>query len=183
MALSLIDKVTVGSGGAASISFTSIPQTYRDLILRGVWKSTLTTGTYRGSQIQVNGDTGANYAQQAAWIVGSLPNYGVQAYDNKGLNYLTNSSGYDVPTAAENIYTWGSFRLSLYDYTNSSHYTPGVYEYGWWGGGNMNDAGRLSLGTIACQYRVNTAITSIQLSISAGNIAENSKFWLYGQGV
>lgn len=38
----LIETVTVGSGGAASIAFTSIPQTYTDLLLKLSVRSTQT---------------------------------------------------------------------------------------------------------------------------------------------
>jgi len=57
-----IATVTVGSGGSASISFTSIPATYTHLQVR-----CLTRSDYTGSEIdslafRLNSDTGANYA-------------------------------------------------------------------------------------------------------------------------
>ena len=39
----LISSVTVGSGGASSIDFTSIPQTYTDLVVRWSTRGTAAT--------------------------------------------------------------------------------------------------------------------------------------------
>lgn len=59
-----IATVTVGAGGSSSISFSSIPSTYKHLQLRGIVRTTDTSaaasdGNYIG--IRFNGDTGANY--------------------------------------------------------------------------------------------------------------------------
>lgn len=65
-ALESIATVTVGSGGASSIQFTSIPGTYQHLQLRWIARGT-GTGNYPASSIPVfNGDTTqANYYQHA----------------------------------------------------------------------------------------------------------------------
>jgi hypothetical protein len=53
----LIQKITVGSAGAASIDFTNIPTTYTDLCLK---LSARTNNT--GVRVRFNGDTGTNYS-------------------------------------------------------------------------------------------------------------------------
>ena len=59
--MQLVSTVTVGAGGAASISFTGIPQiTGADLLL-------VVSGRASGDRdlfIQLNGDTGANYSRR-----------------------------------------------------------------------------------------------------------------------
>ncbi len=56
----LIASTTVGSGGAASIDFTSIPATYTDLTL--VFSIRDNAAVIANSpRVRLNGDTGANY--------------------------------------------------------------------------------------------------------------------------
>jgi hypothetical protein len=61
-----IATVTVGSGGASSVSFTSIPSTYQHLQLRVLARDNRSAG---GSNLyaQFNSDSGANYATHALY--------------------------------------------------------------------------------------------------------------------
>ena len=65
-----IASATVGSGGAASIDFTSIPSTYTDLCvllsLRGDAAS-----SYNDSYVQFNNDTAGNYSMCRLYGTGS----------------------------------------------------------------------------------------------------------------
>ena len=54
-----IQTVTVGSGGASSIDFTSIPQTYTDLCL--VYSARLTT-TDTNWRLKINGSASSIYS-------------------------------------------------------------------------------------------------------------------------
>ena len=57
-----IATVTVGSGGASSIEFTSIPGTYQHLQVRLVARQTNTSaGGAAAAKTRLNGDTGNNY--------------------------------------------------------------------------------------------------------------------------
>jgi hypothetical protein len=62
MTMQLIETVTVGSGGASSIEFTSIPQDGTDLVL--LVSGRVPTISIAGWSIGVrfNGDTGSNYS-------------------------------------------------------------------------------------------------------------------------
>lgn len=55
-----IESVTVGSGGASSVTFSGIPQYYRHLQIRAIGRTT--SGTYTNTYIRFNGDSGSNYA-------------------------------------------------------------------------------------------------------------------------
>ena len=55
-----IASVTVGSGGASSIDFTSIPSTYTDLVVVHSLRGT-NAAVYQQARIQFNGDTASNY--------------------------------------------------------------------------------------------------------------------------
>jgi hypothetical protein len=67
MAMTLVSTVTVGSGGAASISFTGIPATGKDLLI---------LVSIRGNggnqyRVQFNGDTASNYPYRLLYGSGS----------------------------------------------------------------------------------------------------------------
>lgn len=59
----LIQSVTVGSGGAASIEFGSIPQTYTDLHLVVSGRSVLAANA-TAIYMRFNNDTGTNYSRR-----------------------------------------------------------------------------------------------------------------------
>lgn len=58
--MTLISTVTVGSGGASSISFASIPSTYTDLVLLMSGRST--TSNIQGQSIRVNSNASTIYS-------------------------------------------------------------------------------------------------------------------------
>lgn len=66
----LIERVTL-STSTASISFSSIPQTYRHLQIRGIARTTGTGGYRNGISMRVNGDSGSNYSFHRLWGYGS----------------------------------------------------------------------------------------------------------------
>ncbi len=69
MTMTLVSTVEVGAGGAASIDFTSIPQTGTDLLLV-VSARTGNSSVYDNLRVQFNGDTNtANYS--ARYLDGS----------------------------------------------------------------------------------------------------------------
>ena len=65
----LISSVTVGSGGAATMSFTSIPQTYTDLIIKLSSRQT-TAAVYGIVELSING-TSTNESYRALFGDGS----------------------------------------------------------------------------------------------------------------
>jgi hypothetical protein len=54
-----IQTVTVGSGGSSSITFSSIPSTYKHLQIRAIGKPSTAGG--QNCLFNFNGDTGSNY--------------------------------------------------------------------------------------------------------------------------
>jgi hypothetical protein len=57
-----IATVTVGSGGAANVEFTSIPATYTHLQVRGIGRSLEANTGVDVQYLRFNSDTGSNYA-------------------------------------------------------------------------------------------------------------------------
>ena len=64
--MTLIQSVTVPSGGSASIDFTSIPSTYTDLVLKSSTRGD-NAAAYNNSFIRFNNDSASNYLAIALW--------------------------------------------------------------------------------------------------------------------
>ena len=65
MAITRIAQVDVGAGGAANITFSSIPSTYTDLMLVCMLRNDSPPGTpFSAANLVINSDTAANYSQK-----------------------------------------------------------------------------------------------------------------------
>jgi hypothetical protein len=83
-----IASVTVGSGGSASISFTGIPATYTDLVVKYSLRSSTTD---QSALIRFNG-TSSGYSEKSLYGTGSAAaSYG-QSASSIEVNYATTSS-------------------------------------------------------------------------------------------
>ena len=68
----LIEAITVGSGGSASATFSSIPNTYTDLLLNTSARTNRVSPVIDGIKIRFNGDTNtANYNERRLFGDGS----------------------------------------------------------------------------------------------------------------
>ena len=157
-----------GTGSSNTISFSSIPSTYKHLQLRGIVKST-TSGSSFGSVIfNVNSDTSASYTRHILWGDGST----AYAYG------LANSTSWpiganDFPTAGyTNIF--GAHIVDILDYTDTNKNTTVRALTGC----DVNGGGEIALSSTVF-FKTN-AITSIQLVSSTGNFATNTQYALYG---
>jgi hypothetical protein len=161
-----IATVTVGSGGSATIDFTSIPATYTHLQLRGILRES--TDGYDQLYIQVNSDTGNNYAKHALYGDGST----VTASGNATQNHISVAP---LPGSAQTASVFAGAVIDILDYKNTNKYKTirslaGVDTngsgYAWFSSG---------------VWQSTNAITSIKLySSGAINLAQYSQFALYG---
>jgi hypothetical protein len=112
-----IATVTVGSGGAANIEFTSIPSTYTHLQVRLFVRPT--SSSNGPVFMQLNSDTGSNYSRHAT-----------RGLVDSGTSYIY-SSGQASQTSmyfnAFNIYSAGSDYpttaiIDILDYKNTNKY-------------------------------------------------------------
>jgi hypothetical protein len=166
-----LGEVVVGAGGAASIAFSSISSSYRNLRLvlsvRGD-TAALTTGV----SLRFNGDTGANYDGQ----VGSL-------YGGGSLNTFDTIAGTSMPvgltvagTAPAN--TFSPFELLLHDYANTTTH-KGVRSHAGYKQANSTSSTVTSMGTGT--WRSTSAINAITLLPTAGNFAQYTVATLWGE--
>jgi len=165
-----ISTVTVGSGGSSSISFSSIPSTYKHLQIRAMAKMSSTAASGDdGWIVQCNGDTGTNYAWHMLYGAGSSANaFTPGASQSRMYPYGLAFSG------SGNI-GWGVMVADALDYANTSKYKTFRYLSGY-------DSNTLSGDVVfASGMWMNTAaITSISIASPFGNFVEYSSFALYG---
>jgi hypothetical protein len=157
-----IATTTLGSA-QATVTFSSIPSTYTDLILVS---SARVTGAVDSDDILVtlNSDTGTNYS--ATYLNGN----GTSA--TSGRNTST-SKGYWLYVVGANAAasTFSLDIMNLNNYSNSSTYKTMISRCA----NNLNGAAAR-----AGLWRSTSAITSIALNCSNSNIATGSTFTLYG---
>lgn len=160
---------TVGAGGAASVTFSSIPQTYTHLEIRGISR-TASTGTY--AIFRPNGDANtANYTLHMMYGNGSAVTPYTSAsgvFDGAYVWYGSASSG------MANYF--GPGVVTILDYKNTSKYKTLDCISG-------TDNNGASVGYVfrASSAWLNTAaITSLTIVGQSGNLAEYSTFALYG---
>lgn len=162
-----IATTSVGSGGASSVEFTSIPSTYTHLQIRGIAKSD-NTGSLDNLQMQFNSDTAANYKAHFLYGTGSATGAGVAASDN--LMLAARITGGNASYA--NIF--GVFVIDILDYANTNKYK--VHR-------SLSGHDENGLGEVFFEsglWRNTNAITSIKLYAQDFNWKQYSHFALYG---
>jgi hypothetical protein len=160
----LISSVTVGSGGAANIEFTSIPQTYTDLLYK------------------ISGRFSVDSASAFLRYNGTTTNGSIMWVDGDGSSVTSNTDGsnqygpvHGVVNSTKTANTFGNAEIYIPNYTssnNKSSSTDGVTE-------NNGVATTMALG--ANIWSNTAAITSIQIVPAAGgNFQQYSTAYLYG---
>jgi len=156
-----IQTVTVGSGGAASIDFTSIPQTYTDLVVRLSGRSTTADADM---YISFNSNT-ANYSRRV------LRGNGSAASSTSGSDRYVGT----IDSSGETASTFGNWEIYVPNYTTSNNKSYSIDSV------EENNATQAFQYMIAGLWSNSAAITSIKLEfIAAGTFAQYSTATLYG---
>lgn len=157
----LINSQTLGSA-TNSVSFTSYPSTYTDLVVIANCKYNGTSGGGAGDfNIQLNGDTAATY------------NYGRMVTTDTVTSGRVASS--TIINNADAAY-FSTFRANIFNYSGTSYYKHVLITGG--GGGPTGVNQSLSIGV----WRNTAAVTSIQVRAETGAATweAGSTFSLYG---
>lgn len=149
-----IATTTLGSN-QASVTFSSISQSYTDLIL--VNNATCTINT-QVIGCQYNNDTGTNYSKTYLLGTGSTAFSG----GNSNENYAVGGDAYD--TLNTNIHYF-------FNYANTTTYKTAIVR-------SNNAANRV--GAWVNLWRNTAAITTIKIFPLSGNFASGSTITLYG---
>ena len=165
-----IASVSVGSGGAASISFTSIPQTYTDLVLK--WSTRTDNNPYSSPQnweeLNVNSN-GAMTNLVTVMIRGSGGGGSVTSTGGEGIGYATTTG------ATSGIFSNSELYISNY---TSSVYKPMILDTA-----AETHSATVFLGYQGITWSQTGAITSLVLTPRAGtsaNYVQYSTATLYG---
>jgi len=161
-----IATVTVGSGGAANVEFTSIPATYTHLQIRGIARTDY-AGTPAGLNFRFNSDTASNYSYHTIYGNGATAIAAAASSTTVGeAGQITGSI-----TAAS---MFGVCVLDILDYANTNKYKTTRSLGGW----DSNGDGQSTF--YSSNWRSTSAITTIRLLPGAGNFIQYSQFALYG---
>jgi len=153
-----IATLTVGSGGASNVEFTSIPNTYSHLQIRA---TLFGTASAAGINMQFNGDTASNYSAHYMYGTGSAA-----ASGNDNNNYLYLSF---YPTTNPNVSV-----CDILDYTNTNKYKTMRSLGGW----DSNGSGQMWM--FSGSWRSTSVLSSIKIYPYSGTFSNYSHFALYG---
>jgi hypothetical protein len=157
-----IETVTVGSGGASSVTFSSIPSTYTHLQIRMLARYTSAGATQ--FPVRFNSDSGANYSDHALRGNGSAASAGADLSET--------SMFFDrLPSTSETANVFAGIIIDVLDYANTNKYktvrTLGGYD--------NNGSGMIALNSGA--WRSTAAVNTIAFNVA---VAQYSSFALYG---
>lgn len=145
------------SSAAATVTFSSIPQNYTDLVL--VSENKNTANNFDEVGIQFNGDTSSNYSRTRFFGDGSSPSSGGSNNTNKGAIQINSTTEF------------GPVIANIQNYSNSTTYKT-VLSRG-------NAVGYVSI--YVSTWRNTNAITEITLLPDTGvNFSSGTIFTLYG---
>ena len=169
--LELITNTVVGSGGASSVTFSSIPDTYQHLMIVASGRSA--RSAYNdGSNMRFNGETSGNNQSAVTLVQNGNAAAGTSETNDNRVSYLFDCPGANAlaDQFGANIvylpnYRWGEFK-NVIGWNSNSHTTFDTTDY-------AND---VCVGS----WRSTAAVTSILIQNGVGNFLEHSTFTLYG---
>jgi hypothetical protein len=156
-----IASTTLGSA-AASVTFSSIPSTYTDLVL------VIVGANAGGSRVryQFNSDSGSNYSRTN--IVGTGSSAASYSGSNNTVADLNVIGGATALTAPYTIIT------NFQNYSNTTTYKTLITRFG------SNDGAAPAVEAIVNLWRSTSAINRIDTTALGGNFVTGSTFNLYG---
>ena len=163
----LISSVTVGSGGAANITFSSIPATYTDLVIKISSRSAAAVNLGY-LNIRFNSDTGNNYAYKAFGGTGTI------TYNNTSASASSIFTVTDAANFTSN--TFGNAEIYIPNYAGSNQKSVSIDAV------TENNGTEAYTHLVAGLWTNTAAITSIQIAdiLNSANLVQYSTAYLYG---
>jgi len=158
-----IQTVTVGSGGAASIDFTSIPQTYTDLVVKVSARATVDETQL---ELQFNGSTSGYSIRR---LTGDGSNAASASLSSVSVMQFGRGS-----SSTQTASTFGNTEIYIPNYTSSNNKSTSS------DGVNENNATSANTYLGAGLWANSAAISSIKIFFNTGNFAQYSTATLYG---
>lgn len=164
----LINAVTVGAGGAANITFSSIPQTYTDLCIKVSGRSSR-SNTTDTMFMKINNNSSVTNSHRRVYGIGSTPGSDNFTSTTTGMNI----GGITANTATAN--TFSNQEVYIPNYTGSTQKSVS-YD----GTSEDNSTSGNFLVLQASLWQDTGAITSLVFQCDVGNFIQNSTAYLYG---
>lgn len=170
MAVTLIAHTEVGSGGAVTFDFSSIPSTYSDLKLV---VSSRIGGANKTNYIavQFNGITTTTYSETEVYAASNSP-------ASASRSDVTSFIFARTITSANTADTFGSFEMYVPNYANTSYNKQVILDYT--SEANSSTTDDFRLGLAAQLWRNTAAINRIVLDPNGGDFLQYSTATLYG---
>jgi len=164
----LIASNTVGSGGSATMAFTSIPSTYTDLKI--VISARTNAAEYRSVPVlYFNADTtGANYSYRLVYGISSTAGSASGTGTGGGFFFYVNG-------ASTTASTFSNVEIYIPNYAGSTAKSISND-----GAAETNDGTNNGLALNASLWSGTAAITTATISFAAGLFVEYSTAYLYG---
>ena len=156
-----LDKVTVGTA-TPSITFSSIPSTYTDLVV--VAGNVTVSNDGYALDFKINGDTGSNYSLTNISGNGSTTRSDRVSNGTNTANDLDYYYGFSSSTPGSSI-------LHFMNYSNTTTYKTVLAR---------TSSSAKEVEASVHLWRSTSAITSIEIGAAGSNIAAGSTFSLYG---
>ena len=157
-----IQTVVVGAGGSSSISFTSIPSTYKNLQIRALTANSSSKNA--AVKFYYNSDTtDANYRNH--YLFGNGASVGAGTDGNTAANGVSGNAMTTGPA---------SWVIDILDYTNSNKYTTLRSLNGY------DDNGSAYVWYGSTLWMNTAAVTSLTINAGANSFNQYSSFALYG---
>jgi hypothetical protein len=161
-----IATTTVGSGGASSVDFTSIPATYTHLQVRYLARGSAVLNEV-SIRMRLNTDTGNNYARHLLEGDGST----AAAFATASGSLMALGS---IPASTGTASAFGGGVVDILDYANTNKYKTSRSL----SGDDRNGGGVVDL---ASSLWMNTnAVTTVSVFPDSGNFSQYSIVALYG---
>lgn len=165
-----ISTITVGSAGASSITFSSIPSTYTHLQIRGIARTNRSAYFLDFGKLTFNSDSSSVYTTHQFYADGSS----TYAYADVNIAYaVINRFTADASPTPANVF--GACIVDILDYKDTNKFKT-IRNLG---GADTNGAGEVGL--YSGLWRSTSAISSITIAPGGGTLFNQySSFALYG---
>jgi hypothetical protein len=168
-----IATTTIGSGGATSITFNSIPSSYTHLQVRGITRNAANVGG-DDVQLRINADSGTNYDWHEVYASRSTASVYAQT-SGTGVNYMRVS--HNTADASFGTSKFNGLVIDILDYANTSKNT--TVRTIWGADNNATGYTGLSSGLWLNTSAV-TSLTIYPYNQGSNNFAEYTQLALYG---
>jgi hypothetical protein len=159
------------TGSSSTLTFSSIPSTYKHLQIRGIAKSTFSSDNGNSVLATFNSDSGANYSWHNLYGTSGAYGEGAASANFINVRLIAPSNGSSLPL-------FGVVIFDIIDYASTSKYKTARY----FGGTDSNgNSGIVSPVEVASGlWQSTSAINSITLTSQTLNFDTGSTFALYG---